>query len=189
MKLTVEREGNSEILMVEDATQDDIRPGSFFRNFAGEERKNKGKIVNSEGRRNFCLVLNFPEDILDELQALGLKIVELSSDNDEYNDGPLRFVRVEISTEGKRPTEMYLVNDAKKECIPMTPPQYGKLDRFRFSNVNLVIRTWHKDDGSTALYLNAGYFSIVQNRIADKFSDYKVVGTVEDDEELPFEED
>ena len=71
MKLTIERSGRAEILMIEGASQTDIIPGQF-RNFRGEKRK-----FNDEGKRNFNLALNLPVDALDELADLGLKIKEL----------------------------------------------------------------------------------------------------------------
>ena len=64
MKLTIEKQGRSETIMVEGAAQNDILPGQF-RNFRGEKRK-----FNDEGKRNFNLALNLPVDALDELEYL-----------------------------------------------------------------------------------------------------------------------
>lgn len=189
MKLTIERNGNSELLLIEGAENHDILPGTnFFRNFSGAEKKNKGKVVNSEGRRNFCLALNFTEDVLDELASLGLDIVEFPG-NEEYGDEPLRFVRVQISEGGRKPSELYLTNDTLKRKQLLTGSKIGLLDGARFSKVDLVIRTWHKEDGKVSLYLNSGYFYIQMNPIDAKFADYDdVIGDSFNSEELPFDE-
>lgn len=191
MKLTIERRKYDELLIVEGADNTDILPGiEYFRNFSGLEKRNKktGKVVNSEGRRNFCLALNFPTEVLDELADLGLDIVEFASQNtEEYGDDPLRFVRIQISEGGKAPASLYLVNEAKKKKKPLTGKQIDLLDRARFSNVDLVFRTWHKDDGKVSLYLNTASFSIEMNPVEAKLAEYdEVLGDELDDEELPF---
>lgn len=190
MKLTIDNQGREQLLLIEGAENHDILPGTkYFRNFSGAEKKNNGKVVNSEGRRNFCLALNFPEEVLDELANLGLDIVEFQSTNtEEYGDEPLRFVRVQISEGGKRPSELYLANDTLKKKQQLTGNKISLLDGARFSNVNLVIRTWHKDDGKVSLYLNSGYFSIQMNPIDAKYADYDdALGSEFEDEEIaPF---
>ena len=176
MKLTIDRNGRSELLLIEEADNNDILPGTkYFRNFSGLEKKSKtGQVVNSEGRRNFCLALNFSKEVLDELAALGLDIVQFDSENtEEYGDEPLRFVRVQISEGGKAPSELYLVNETLKKKEPLrTGKQINLLDAARFSKVELVIRTWHKDNGKVSLYLNSGYFYIQMNPIDAKYANF-----------------
>ena len=191
MKLTIERRSGSELLIVQGADNTDILPGTkYFRNFSGAEKKQNGKVVNSEGRRNFCLALNFPEEVLDELaEFMGDSIVEFASTNtEEYGDKPLRFVRIQISEGGKNPASVYLVNDAKKKKKQLIGKQMNLLDGSRFSNADLVFRTWHKEDGKVSLYLNTASFSIEMNPIEAKLAEYdEVLG--DDDYELPFNED
>ena len=55
MKLTIERSGRAEVLMVEGATQSDILPGQF-RNFRGEKRK-----FNDEGKGILTSPSIFPQ--------------------------------------------------------------------------------------------------------------------------------
>ncbi len=190
MKLTIDRQGREQLLLIEDAQNEDILPGTkFFRNFSGLEKRNNGKVVNSEGKRNFCVALNFPDEVLDELVNLGINIVEFQSTNvEEYGDKPLRFVRVQISEGGKRPSEVYLANDTLKRKQQLMGNKISLLDGARFSKAELVIRTWHKDDGKVSLYLNSGYFYIQMNAIDAKFADYDEVlgGEFDDTEEAPF---
>ncbi len=190
MKLTIQREGRNELLLIEDAENQDILPGTkYFRNFSGLEKKNGNQVVNSEGRRNFCLALNFPKEVLDELAGLGLDIVEFQSTNvEEYGDEPLRFVRVQISEGGTRPSELYLMNDTLKTKKQLRGNEISLLDGSRFSKAEMVIRTWHKENGKVSLYLNSGYFYIQMNPIDAKFADYDdVLGN--EFSEVPFDED
>jgi len=180
MKLTIERSGRAEILMIEGASQMDILPGQF-RNFRGEKRK-----FNDEGKRNFNLALNLPVEALDDLAGLGLNIKELPA-NEEYGDEPLRFVKVNVAFGGKVPPELYLV--AGKNMKELTQNELGLLDGARFTNVDLVIRTYHRDENSGSLYLQKGYFTIEQDPISAKYANMDLTTLDSDDEVPPFDED
>ena len=179
MKLTIERGRNSETVMIEGATQKDILPGQF-RNFRGEKRK-----YNDEGKRNFNLALDLPTEALDDLASTGLKIKELVA-NEEYGDEPTRFVKVNVAFGGKYPPELYLVTP--KNMKELTQNELGLLDGARFTNVDLVIRTYHKDEDSCTLYLQKGYFTLEVDPISAKYADLDVdkeFGGPEDDGETP----
>lgn len=173
MKLIIEKSGKAEMIMVEGAGQMDILPGQF-RNFRGEKRK-----FNDEGKRNFNLALNFEPDVLDSLVNLGLNIKELAG-NEEYGDEPTRFVKVNVAFGGKVPPELYLV--AGKKMKELTQMELGLLDGARFTNVDLIIRTYHRDEDSCTLYLQKGYFTIEQDPISAKYAELE-------GEDLPFDED
>lgn len=161
MKLTIERSGKAETLMIEGAGQKDILPGQF-RNFRGEKRK-----FNDEGKRNFNLALDLPTEALDDLVSLGLNIKELAG-NEEYGDQPTRFVKVNVAFGGKIPPELYLVTN--KNMKELTQNELGLLDGARFTNVDLIVRTYHKDEDSCTLYLQKGYFTIEQDPITAKYA-------------------
>lgn len=185
MKITIERTGRAETLMIAGASQEDILAGNF-RNFRGEKRKApNGTIVNDEGKRNFNLALNLATEDLDKLADTGLKIKELAPKDEEYGDEPLRFVKVNVAFGGKYPPNLYLVNG--KRLKELSENELALLDAARFSNVDLVIRTYHKDENSTTLYLQKGYFTIEQDPISAKYADMDVAGEYED--EIPFDED
>lgn len=179
MKITIERSGKVETLMIEAAGQMDILPGPF-RNFRGEKRK-----FNDEGKRNFNLKLDIPTEALDELAGMGLNIKELPPRDEEYGDQPLRFVKVNVAFGGKYPPNLYLVTGKKMK--ELTENELALLDGARFTNVDLVIRTYHRDESSTTLYLQKGYFTIEQDPISAKYADLGLDG--EDDVELPWNED
>ena len=178
MKLTIERSGKAEILMIEGAGQMDILPGQF-RNFRGEKRK-----FNEEGKRNFNLALKLPTEALDDLVNLGLNIKEIPG-NEEYGDEALRFVKVNVAFGGRIPPELYLV--AGKKMKELTQGELGLLDGARFTNVDLVIRTYHRDEDTCTLYLQKGYFTIEQDPISAKYANMDLDALdAEYAEELPF---
>lgn len=161
MKLTIENRDKYELVMIEGAQQNDILPGKF-RNFRGEKRQ-----FNDAGKRNFNLGLRLPVEALDNLAALGLNIKELAA-NEEYGDEPLRFVKVNVNFEGKVPPNLYLV--AGSNMKELTQNELGLLDGARFTNVDLVLRTYHRDETSCTLYLQKGYFTIEQDPISAKYA-------------------
>lgn len=193
MDLKIERLKNNEILVFENATNEDILPGTeFFRNFSGLEKRSKstGQVVNSAGRRNFCIGLKLPTEALDELADLGVDIVELASD-EEYNDEPLRFVRVQITDSGNNPSKIFLMNDEKMTKQEIHDKKINLLDRSRFAKAELYVRTWHKENGKVSLYLNDAFFWIQQDAVEQKFANYDEVLANEfeggEKEELPFD--
>lgn len=176
MNITIERGGKAETLMVEGAGQNDILPGQF-RNFRGEKRK-----YNDEGKRNFNLSLSsLPVEALDDLASLGLNIKELApkEEAEEYGDEPLRFAKVNVAFGGKVPPELYLVSG--KNMKELTENELALLDGARFSNVDLIIRTYHRDEDSCTLYLQKGYFTIEQDPISAKYANINL------DDEVPFD--
>lgn len=192
MKLTIDKRRTDEIISVFEAENLDILPGTkYFRNFSGLEKRNEktGKIVNSAGRRNFCLALNFPTEVLDELAGLGIDIVEFNSQNEEYGDEPLRFIRIQISEGGRAPSALYLMNEEKKTKKLLKGSEVNLLDGSRFSKVELSFRTWHKEDGKVSLYLNSAYFWLEMSSIEARFADYdEILGDeyASGEGELPF---
>ena len=185
MNLTIERGNRSETLMIEGATQHDILPGNF-RNFRGEKRKSReGKIVNDEGVRNFNLALNLPIEALDDLAQLGLNIKELPLRDEEYGDEPLRFVKVNVAYGGKVPPELYLVANGKMK--ELTQGELGLLDGARFTNVDMIIRTYHRDEDSCTLYIQKGYFTIEQDPISAKYANMDLGEFADPEDEPPFE--
>ena len=177
MKIRIERAARAEMIFVEGAEQRDILPGSF-RNFRGEKRR-----YNDEGKRNFNLALNFPQEELDKIAETGLRIKELPARDEEY-DEPLRFVKVNVALGGKVPPQLFLVSPNGK-LKELNQNELGLLDGARFSNVDLVIRTYHRDENTTSLYLQKGYFTFEQDPISAKYANYDEGNDEED--EIPFD--
>ena len=113
--------------------------------------------------------------------------MEFASQNtEEYGDKPLRFVRIQISEGGKAPASLFLLNNETHKKKRLSGRQIDLLDGARFSDVDLVFRTWHKDNGKVSLYLNTASFTIEMNPIEAKLAEYDEVLGDEFDEELPF---
>lgn len=188
MKLVVDRSGRTEVLYIEGASQMNILPGKF-RNFRGEKRKSPDgkKVVNDEGKRNFNLAMDLPAEALEDLSATGITIKELAPKDEEYGDEPLRFVKVNVATDGKYPPNLYLVSGKKQK--ELREGELALLDAARFTNVDLVIRTYHRDEDTTTLYLQKGYFTIEQDPISAKYANLEVSDfeVHQEEEEMPFD--
>ena len=120
---------------------------------------------------------------MDDLASLGLNIKEIAG-NEEYGDEPLRFVKVNVAYGGKVPPNLYLV--AGNNMKELTQGELGLLDGARFTNVDLVIRTYHRDADTCTLYLQKGYFTIEQDPISAKYANLNLDAIDIDDEEVPF---
>ena len=163
-------------LMIEGASQHDILGGSF-RNFRGEKRR-----FNDEGKRNFNLVV--PDEYLDLLSDMKCNIKELAA-KDEDGEEPLRFIKVNVAF-GQYPPHLYLCN--KKNKKELLQDELGLLDGAIFDNVDMILRTYHRDENSCSLYLNTGFFTIKTDPITAKYEslvDVENDGS-EDAEEAPF---
>lgn len=177
MKITIDRSGRAEQILIEGASQSDILPG-IWRNFRGEKRN-----FNEAGKRNFNLALNdLPAGALDDLASTGLRIKERAG-NEEYGDEPLRYAKVNVALGGKIPPALYLVTG--KRMHELSENELALLDGARFSNVDLVLRCYHRDESSCTLYLQKGYFTIQQDPIEAKYASMDL-GDDDTDEEIPF---
>ena len=67
----------------------------------------------------------------------------------------------------------------------LTQNELGLLDGARFENVDLVIRTYHRDENSASLYLQKGYFTIQQDPISAKYARFDI-DALDAESELPF---
>lgn len=163
-------------LMIEGASQQDILGGSF-RNFRGEKRR-----FNDEGKRNFNLVV--PEEYLGLLSDMKCNIKELAA-KDEDGEEPLRFIKINVAF-GQYPPHLYLCSKRNKK--ELLQDELGLLDGAIFDNVDMILRTYHRDENSCSLYLNNGFFTIKTDPITAK---YESLVDVENDssydtEEAPF---
>ena len=89
-------------------------------------------------------------------------------------------MKVNVAYGGKVPPELYLV--AGKNMKELTQNELGLLDGARLTNVDMVVRTYHRDEETCTLYLQKGYFTIEQDPISAKYADMNI-------DDLPFDED
>lgn len=143
-------------LMIEGATNENILGGNF-RNFAGLERKNQGRIVNTAGTR--CFNLRIPEDQLQIFQERNCNI-KMYGGNEEENESPIYFVKVNVKTDSKQPPQIYLLK-ANKKMQRLDPEMYYMIDGMFIETCDMVMNFYRRDyndpDCKSTLYLNAMY--------------------------------
>jgi hypothetical protein len=163
VKITV----NNNDLYIEGATNENLLSGTF-RNFAGEERKdrNTGRIVNSKGSRNFNF--RIPPEYLDLFKELGCNI-KMFGGNPEEGEEPIYFIKVNVNTEtSKRPPKIQLLksNDRIEE-LPVSA--YNKVDGMFIENVDMLISLYKKYE-TPSLYLNVAVIKQHLDPISEKYS-------------------
>jgi hypothetical protein len=149
---------NNKRLIIEGA-DNSIILGKGFRNFAGEERRdrNTGRIVNTSGNRNFNL--RIPEEYLEFFQNLNCRIKEYGG-NPEEGEPPLRYVKVNVNINSNIPPSLRWINSNGEVANTDLPvDQYKNIDTAFISYANLSIGLFVSPaDGMTSLYLNVGRF-------------------------------
>ena len=142
-------------------------------NFSGLERVRNGRVVNSEGNRNFCVVipdegvsvLGDPDTWLsaEELKDMGWKL-RIAAGSEE--EDPCYFLPVKVNF-NNRPPIIWSITGKKR--VQVTEGTVDLLDGRNFSRINLVINPSVKQDWDTgeikvAAYLQKGYFYVVMDR-------------------------
>ena len=171
------------------ANKIEIRGAEIKRkNFEGKEKRNpkNGKVVNSEGNRNFLLVI--PDDMVEELVEEGYNIRQFREDEVTGEPGDY-YLPVKVGFAYKPPT-IWLITYKKsgKTRTRLDEHDVKCLDSFTKDmtrDVKLVVRPVYgtNDDGSTKItaYLELLYYEIDSS---DPFADdYDW-----DDDAVPFDE-
>jgi hypothetical protein len=159
------------------------------KNFSGKEKINKktGRIVNSEGNRNFLLII--PEDMQEELYEQGYNIGQFSPDEVTGAPGDY-YLPVTVGFKYKPPVIWLITRTGSKktrarldETTVKNLDEFGPDDLF---DIKVCVRPVNttKQDGTKTIkaYLETMYATCDNS---DPFyDDYDW-----DDEEAPFEED
>lgn len=148
-----------------------------YRNFRGLERKINGRIMNQEGKRNFCVVLN--EEQYEDLRDKGWQ-VKAGIDKDGE---PEYTIKVSISFGGRPPMIKMRPTD-KEKGIMLDEETIDQLDFVDIENADLVIRPYVWDE--TGKYGASAYLRSMQ---VDIYVDplEATMGMYDGEEELPFE--
>ena len=163
-------------------TNEDIRS----RNFAGAEKRSKvnpAQVVNSAGRRNFCIELT-PE-IAEELKDFGCD-VKYTRPRDE-NDIPKPFVQINVSYMYRAPEVHEIANGVDNV---LDEAHIEELDRVEFGKLELELQIGNEkmhNDGTKyrPLFANLIWAEIVPNYFQMKLANLKNPYGVDDD--TPFE--
>ncbi len=137
------------------------------RNFSGRAGR-----YNKEGERSFTIILD--EEQGENMIADGWNVKK--KDGREPGDPPRYYLGVSVSFSNPRyqPT-LVMVTSSNK--VVLNEETCGRLDGGQFEKIDISLngRVWEAADGKTGIkaYLKSGYFTIVEDKLAEEYGMYE----------------
>lgn len=117
----------------------------IFQNFSGRETGYNGQIYNREGDRNFCIIIDDPEDA-QKLADLGWHVkYRAGSGRDPQDPGQYRL-KVNVNYGGR--TKPTVIKHDGERAIELTEETVGSLDGDDIEFVHCSINPWKLRDGT-----------------------------------------
>jgi len=137
------------------------------RNFSGRAGR-----YNKEGERSFTIILD--EEQGENMIADGWNVKK--KDGREPGDPPRYYLGVSVSFSNPR-YQPILVMVTSSNKVVLNEETCGRLDGGQFEKIDISLngRVWEAADGKTGIkaYLKSGYFTIVEDKLAEEYGMYE----------------
>lgn len=137
----------------------------MFRNFAGAE-----KMYNSEGDRNFCIMLD--PFLAEQLRDKGWNVKTLKAR--EEGDEPRPYIEVSVNYSKGRPPRVVLLTNGGKKRVDLGADEVSVLDYADVKLWDIVINPYKWEVGEKTgikAYLKHAFVTLNENELEMKYAD------------------